>query len=905
MPRRASAPPAPTVHSNLRFIGNCGDIGVEVVSGITTFLLTDIEGSSMLWEREHERMRPALACHDALARKAVEGNRGVVVKMSGDGVHAVFDDPLDGLAAVLAFQQMLADPAATGGIALRVRCGLHAGAAERRDNDFFGSTVNRAARISNAAHGGQILLSHAVAALLAHRLPAGVTLQDLGKVRLRDLASPERIYQVMHPQLREKFPALRSLEATPNNLTQQLTSFVGRQRELNDVRTHLRNTRLLTLFGAGGIGKTRLSQQVAADVMDEFPDGVWFVELAALSDPRLVPQSVAFVLGVKEEAGRPVTEALFKFLRERQLLLVLDNCEHLVQSCAELVTQMLQAGPNVKVMASSREHLHVAGEASYPVPALATPETGKAIGLAALTRYEAVLLFIDRAAAAQPSFLLTNENAAAVADICQRLDGIPLAIELAAARVRTLSVQTIASRLDDRFRLLARGDRSAMPRQQTLRALIDWSHDLLSERERLLLRRLAIFAGGWSLEAAEAVGSGGDIDAHDVLDVLSNLVEKSLVNMDAEGGRYRLVETVRQYAQERLDESGEDAAVRTRHLAFYLAMAERASPELVGPEQGTWLARLDLDGENLIAAHAWCDRAEAGAEMGLRLIFAVKLYMIYRGLLALLHRAAVHALARPGAEVRSLARCKALHAIGQLGFFMGHYGEAQGYLEESLSIARELGDRRRVGTVLDELGAVFSGLGDLAAARRHLEEALAVARELGNKRELAAASNALAQLHRMQGDLSAAEPLYEQMLLLARELDDRETIAIGLLNLAMVAVARGAGGSARDRLREALAIATEIGSKPAGQSALEVSAGLAALRKEWSRVATYFGCAEAQMAQTGLKRDPADEAFLAPLIDEARQVLGNQAFSAAEAVGRGMGYGVAITDLHAWLESAH
>jgi len=370
-------------------------------------------------------------------------------------------------------QEMLADPAATNGIALRVRCGLHAGRAERRDNDFFGSVVNRAARISNAAHGGQILLSQAVAVLVAHRLPDGVTLHDLGQVRLRDLASPERVYQVIHAKLREKFPALRTLEATPNNLSQQLTSFVGRKRELDDVRTLLRNTRLLTLFGAGGIGKTRLSQQLAAEVLDDFPDGVWFVELAPLSDPRLVPQSVAFVLGVKEEAARPVVEALIKFIKDRRLLLVLDNCEHLVQACAELVTQLLQSGPHLKVLASSREYLRVAGETSYPVPALAVPDPAKAIKLPAFTQYEAVLLFIDRAVAVQPAFQLTDQNAFAVADICQRLDGIPLAIELAAARVRTLSVEMIAARLGDRFRLLAGGNRTALPRQQTLRALID------------------------------------------------------------------------------------------------------------------------------------------------------------------------------------------------------------------------------------------------------------------------------------------------------------------------------------------------------------------------------------------------------------------------------------------------
>jgi predicted ATPase/class 3 adenylate cyclase len=876
---------------------------VEVLSAITTFLFTDIEGSSQLWERDPERMRLALARHDAISRQAVEGNHGIVVKMSGDGVHAAFDDPADALVAALAIQTGLADPAATAGIVLHVRAGLHAGRAERRDNDFFGSVVNRAARISNAAHGGQILLSHAVATLVSDRLPEGVTLRELGPMRLRDLASPERIHQVMHSALRDKFPALRTLEATPNNLSQQLTTFVGRKRELDEVRALLRTTRLLTLCGAGGIGKTRLSQQLAAEVMDDFPDGVWFVELAPLTDPRLVPQSVAIVVGVKEEAGHPVVEALVKFAKERRILLVLDNCEHLIQACAELVTQLLQSGPHLKILASSREPLRVAGEANYPVPALAVPGPGKAIRLPALTQYEAVLLFIDRAVAAQPSFQLTEQNAAAVATICQRLDGIPLALELAAARVRALSVETIAARLTDRFRLLSGGNRTAMPRQQTLRALIDWSYDLLTENERALLCRFSVFAGGWTLEGAEAVGAGGDIAQGDVLDLLSNLVEKSLVTVEAEGERYRLVETVRQYAQERLDEGGEADATRSRHLAYYLAFAEKASPELVGPEQGAWLARLDLEGENLLAAHAWCDHAEGGAELGLRLIFAVKIYMFYRGLLALQHRAALEALARPGAEQRSRARCRALHTAGQVCFYMGRYLEAQGYLEEGLSIAQEIGDTGRAVMVLDELGSVATGRGDLVAARKFAEQALVLAGKQDDKRALASAYNTLAQLCRMEGDLDTAEARYGQALELARELDDRESIAIGLLNLAMVAAGRGSDNAARDRLLEAIAIAGEIGSKPAAQSALDVTAGLAAVRKDWAMAARLYGAAETQMAQTGLQREPADEAFLGPLIAQARDVLGAMDFVAAATAGRAMGYEEAMAESLAWLKS--
>jgi predicted ATPase/class 3 adenylate cyclase len=874
---------------------------VQALSGITTFLFTDIEGSTRLWELEHERMRPALARHDAFARAAVEGNRGLVVKTSGDGIQAAFEDPIDAVSAALQLQQALADPEATNGVALRVRCGLHAGVAERRDNDFFGGAVNRAARMMSAAHGGQVLLSQAVAALVSDRLPAGVTLRDLGMVRLRDLASPEHVYQLVHPQLRRDFPALRTLEAAPNNLSQQLTSFIGRERELVEVKKLLGNTRLLTLLGVGGIGKTRLSLQVAADVMDDYPDGVWVVELAPLADARLVAQAVASVLGVKEEAGRPVVEALLKHVKDRQLLLILDNCEHLVSACAELTRQLLQSGPHLKILASSREHLHVAGEASYQVPALASPDPQDTIPLAALTQYEAVSLFVDRTVAARPAFQLTQQNAKAVTEICHRLDGIPLAIELAAARARALSVEMIAARLSDRFRLLTRGDTSALPRQQTLRALIDWSYDLLTEHERALLGQLAVFAGGWTLDAAEAVGADGDVARTDVLDLLTNLVEKSLVVLDPEGARYRLLETVREYAQERLNESGYGDHGRTRHLAFYLALAERARPELVGPEQGAWLVRLDLERENLLAAHAWCDRAEGGAELGLKLVCSVWRYWLSRGLLGLGYRLTVEALARAGAQGRSAARCRALFDAGQLASSMGRYSEAREYLEESLAIAREIGDERRVAAALQPLALAFLGQGDLDAARIHLREALALARGLGDKRSIAAALNALAQLHRVEGQLDTAEPLYDQVLALARELGDRESIAIALLNLAMVSIGRSSGDRAQSMLREVLSIAEEIGSKPAGQSVLEVSAGLGAVRAEWERAGLFFGAAEAQTRQTGLHRDPTDEAFLAPLIEQARKALGTEAFATIEAAGRALSYDDAMAEVRAWL----
>lgn len=586
-------------------------------TGTVTFVFTDIEGSTRLWEQEPERMQLALARHDAIAREAVEANHGTVVKMIGDGVHAVFDDAVDAVMATPQLQDALANPELTNGVALLVRCGLHVGVVERRDWDFFGSVVNRAARIMSAAHGGQVLLSHAVATQVGLRLPAGVALRGLGSVRLRDLASPEQVYQLMHPELRQSFLALRTLEATPNNLPQQVTSFVGRERELAEVSTLLGTTRLMTLLGVGGIGKTRLSQQIAADVIDDYPDGMWFVDLAVLTDTRLVPQAVASVLGVKEEAGRPVIEALMKYVKDMRLLLILDNSEHLVHACAELAQQLLHSGSHVKVLASSRESLHVAGETIYPVSALAAPDPQASLTLVALMQYDAVRLFIDRAVAVQPAFRVTQQNAIAVAEICHRLDGIPLALELAAARVSALSVEQIAAHLSDRFRLLTRGDRTALPRQQTLRASIDWSYDLLSEAERTLLRRLSVFAGGWTLEAAEAVGAEGEVGHHDVLDLLARLVEKSLVALAAEGERYRLLDTVQAYALERLKASGKEGDARTHHLSFCVALLEHADKKLQGPEQGAWLTRLAIARENILLARLVRPRAKwcrAGAE---------------------------------------------------------------------------------------------------------------------------------------------------------------------------------------------------------------------------------------------------------------------------------------------------
>jgi predicted ATPase/class 3 adenylate cyclase len=870
-------------------------------SQLVHFLFTDIEGSTRLWEQHTEAMREALACHDRFTRQALQAHRGSLVKSTGDGVHAVFGDALDGLRAMLQLQRALADPAATAGVPLALRCGLHAGASQARDNDFYGPEVNRAARIMSVAHGGQMLLSQAMADALAQRLPEGVALRELGAVRLRNLSRPERLWQVLAPPLRTDFPALRALEATPNNLTQPLNRFIGRSRVLPAVRALLQQHRLVTLYGTGGIGKSRLAMQLGTELIDDYPDGVWFVELAPLADGARVAQAVAAVLGVREAPGQPLAEALQRFVAERRLLLMLDNCEHVLPATAELAKRLLQAGGGLRLLATSREVLRVAGEASFPVPALSVPATPHGITPSPerLLQHEAVLLFADRAAAASSGFALTADNAAAVAEICQRLDGIPLAIELAAARVRALSVQAIASRLRDSLHLLATHDTTVAPRQRTLQRLIDWSHDLLGEPERMLYRRLAVFVRGWTLSAAEAVCGDATLSADEVLDALTLLVEKSLVVMalddGEEGARYRLLESVRQHAAAELAAAeGAAEALRQRHAGCFLALAEQARPQLAGSRQAEGLARLDAERDNLLAALAWCARgdvadpvaARSAVEHGLRLSFALRPYWINRGLLSVGLGATLAVLGRPAARPRDARRARGLLDAGQLCGFMGRYAEARTHLAESAAIAQEVGDLPCVTAAQQALGMAAMGLDDRAAARGHYEAAVAAARALDNPRQLTTAVNALAQLERVEGQLATAGALFQQALALARGLGDAEYTAVAMLNQAMVQVAQGEADAARALLLSVIAIADRNGSRPAALGALDVCAGLAVARGDWGAAALYYGLSEAQNALAGSHRDAADEGFLSPLIDRARQALGSTAFAAAVQQGR-------------------
>ena len=671
-----------------------------------------------------------------------------------------------------------------------------------------------------------------------------------------------------------------------HNLPAPLNSFVGREGELAKVREMLATSRLVTLTGPGGTGKTRLSLQASHQLLNAFPDGVWLVELAPLSDPERVPFAVAAVLGVKEEAGRPIAEALERYVRDRKVLVILDNCEHLLQACAQIAKRLLQAGASVRILASSREALRISGESLFPLPALAADDSAR--------------LFADRASAVQPAFRAEGASAGSVAEICRRLDGIPLAIELAAARVSTLSVEQIAARLSDSLAVLKDGDRTNLSRQQTLRASIDWSYDLLSIPERELFRRLSVFAGGWTVDAAEAIGSGGDVQSDDVIDLLARLVEKSLVATESMRSRYRLLETVRQYARELLDASGESDAVRSRHLDYYVAFSEQARAGLASPDPGVSMARLDVETENLLAAHAWCDHVSNGIERGYRLARATKGYWINRGLLTVGHRLVSEALARDKTASRDEARCRALFDAGQLAFFMGRYPEAQRRLEESLVIARELGSTVRVAAVLQPLGAAYLGQGLREQAFALLKEGVALARESNSKRDLGAALNSLGSFHRVQGELDLAAALYKDAIAILGEVGDLASRAIVVLNLAILAILRGHHDDARTLLLEAIATSESTGLQRLGLSTIEVCAGFAASCGDFDRAARLYGVAEAQNSSTGLHRDPADEAFLAPLIDKARHAMGPR-YRGVEDAGRALPYPQSIAEARAWL----
>jgi predicted ATPase/class 3 adenylate cyclase len=781
-------------------------------SGTVTFLFADMEGSTRLLQHLGDRYASVLKEYRQLMQASFRERGGQQVDSQGDAVFVAFSRARDAVIAAVAAQRALAAHPWPDGAVVRARMGLHTGEPLGAEGAYVGMDVHRAARIGHAGHGGQIVLSQTTHDLVAEDRPDGVSLRDLGRHRLKDLTQPQHLYQVVAEGLPADFPPLRTLEAHPNNLPLQLTSFVGRQQELRELARLLERHRLVTLIGAGGSGKTRLALQVGAAAADRFPDGVWWVDLAGLNDPGLVPQTLAAVLRLREQPGRTLNDALRDFLQFQTTLLLLDNCEHLLPACAHLAGSLLPHCPDLRILATSREGLAVGGEALYPVPPLALPDLAELPPPEALGQVAAVQLFVDRATAVLPSFTLQERNAAAVAQICHRLDGIPLAVELAAARVTMLSPEQIAARLDDQFRLLTGGSRTALPRHQTLQAAMDWSFQSLGDAEKLVFLRLSVFAGGFVLDAADAVCAGDGVAPGDMLDLVSRLVAKSLIAaVEREGEvRYRLLEPIRQYARDRLRESGETDTIRGRHLAWCLALAEEAEPALRGHGQVAWLRRMTTEHENLRAALGWALAADRPEE-ALRLAAALMPFWELRTHYTEGRRWLQEALARSeSAPIPATLRAKGLSAAAWMAATQHEFAAVATLAEQALSLYREAGDVRGEALSLFSLGYVARWRSDFERAAALFREGLRLYESVGDRWGAAEGHSFLGTLARVKRQYPEAMNELAASLDLAREVGDRAKTAGVLYALGLVARAQGLFAQATGYAEQVLALSQEL-----------------------------------------------------------------------------------------------
>ena len=786
-------------------------------SGIVTLLFTDLEGSIRLWEADPEAMAEASARHNRIVCEQIEGAGGRVFKTVGEAFRAVFADPFAALASAVAVQRAVDTEPWPPGAPVGVRMALHSGACVERDGDYFGPVVSRVDRLLAAGHGGQVLVSGATYELLVGRLPAGIGLRDLGDHRLKDLGRAERVFQVTGPGLAGGFGSLRSLDdpALRHNLPSQATSFVGRGAELAELRSLVSGgSRLVTIAGPGGIGKSRLALQVAAEALDGDGDGVWLAELAPVAEPELVARTVAAVLQVREEPGRPMLDTLVDAVGDRSLLLVLDNAEHVLGACAKLANALMRSCPRACLLVTSREPLGASGEHIFRVPPLPVPPADLAAP-GRLAAFESVQLFAERALMYRQGFALDAANAAAVAAVCVRLDGIPLALELAAARLGSLSVPEISSRLDHRFRLLTGGSRTALPRHQTLRALIDWSYDLLNPEEQMVLGRLSVFAGGWTLDAAEAVTSAGDSGQWQVLDHLGSLVDKSLVLAEEIQGstRYRLLETVRHYAAERLAlrAGSELDETRAGHRDYYLGLVETADLHLRGRDEAVWLDRLEVEFDNIRAALAFSVADPDSAEPGLQLAAGLHWFCNMRGHGVEVLEALNVLLERPDARMPTRARAQALTASCHLRDRFADDSAVPSLAGEAIRIARGLADDAITADALSELCWFRYEHGDLPAALAEIGEAVALARRAGDPRLIADLLGHRAVFVGEDGDMDAALADQEEALALSRAAGDNYRLAITLANFGVDEMAAGELGAARAHLQEANMLADNLG----------------------------------------------------------------------------------------------
>jgi predicted ATPase/class 3 adenylate cyclase/DNA-binding CsgD family transcriptional regulator len=806
-------------------------------TGTVTLLLTDIEGSTRLWEGDEVVAAAAIARHYELLEAAVELHGGVrpVEQGEGDSVVAAFTKPSNALAAALDLQRAFLEELWPETAIVRIRIALHTGEIDLRDaGNYQGPTIIRCARLRNATHGGQTVLSSTTHDLVVDHLPDGVVLRDLGAHRFKGLGRAERVWQLCHPDLGDAFPPLRSLDSLPNNLPVQLTTFVARDGELAELAELIQRNRLVTLTGTGGCGKTRLALQSAADAANRHTGGVWWVELAPVRDPELVAAAVAEAVGLREEHDRPLIDTLVEQLRGRGALLVLDNCEQVLDGTARLLNTLLVGAPDLHVVATSREPLGVPGEIGWRVPSL--------------DEASALALFVDRARQARPGFSPDDEQLEAVARICRRLDGLPLALELAAARVRVMHPNRIAVGLDDRFRLLTGGSRGVMARQQTLEASVAWSHNLLDEHERAVLRRLSVFPGGFTLDAAEAVAADELVDPYEILDLLARLVDKSLVQLDDDertDTRYRLLETIRQYARERLVESGETNATLERHLTHFLALAEHAEPELHRAGGRTWLAHLEADHDNFRTALEWADTSD-DHERFLRLVTALTLFWELRGHLPAGARWFARALAAD--DVPSVMRARALWGAAHVALYSDDFETAMQRAPEALAMAEALGDQWTTARALNTSGYAQLWF-DPAGARDALKTSVDLGRAIGDDWAVADGLKMITVAWLVQDDHEGLSHALDDLAGIATHLDNRFFTAWYHCGLGYSGLRRGELDTARREFEASLDDCRDVGDPATASIAiaylgeLEVLTGLHDAARE--RLETFLAHAGA------------------------------------------------------------
>ena len=793
-------------------------------SGTVTFLFTDIEGSTRLAQRFPDDLPALLARHHEILNQAIQAHNGFVFQVVGDSFSAAFHNPNDALHAALEAQRLFHKEVWTPA-PIKVRMGIHTGKAEvQTGGEYQGYlTLSHVQRLMSAAHGGQVLISPATQTLVRDGLPQDITLLDMGERRLKDLLHPEHIYQLIAPDLPSEFPPIKTLDVSHHNLPAQMTSFIGREVELGEIKQLLAAHRLVTLTGSGGAGKSRLSIQVGMDCLQQFSGGVWLVELAPVTDPALVPQTLLATFHLREDSFRSTLDILIEHLRSKTLLLLLDNCEHLIAACAHVSESLLQACPNLRILASSREALGITGEVAYRVPSLETPNPVNLPTLDQLENVDSIRLFVERAATAKPGFALTNDNALALAQICYRLDGIPLAIELAASRVKVLSPEQIAARLDDRFRLLTGGSRTALPRQQTLRAMIDWSYSLLSEPEKILFRRLAVFVGGWTLEAAEQVcADQSDISSADILDLLTRLVDKSLVFTDDPAGeiRYHRLETIRQYSREKFFETHEVETIRAGHLDFFVRFAELVDEQLKSGDQLLWQSRMAAEQDNLRAALEW--GLSTDPDSALRIAGAANLFWTAGGFSAEGFRWTQNALEQVEKtpvskditeDQRQIARAKALCGLTRLYLSLGDNSNAKRVAEESVTLYRQSQDHRGLAFALVILAYPLEFLGERVQAEAALQESYSIGRAEGDVYVICRALNRLGHvIVDLYHDLNLAQHYVEESLRLAADASLRSQQAQACEILGFIAMHRNDFDTARSYLIESSRIYEQIGA---------------------------------------------------------------------------------------------